>query len=99
MKIYHRVELTKGYIPSDKLHYKNIPFEDFGFESFGIDFNELRKEWDKVKWNKDFREQFIFSLKARLLNSQYMNKIIKEGYHKYFYLNLNVNFPQLFIQR
>ena len=99
MKIYHKTELNKGYIPSDKLHYKGIPFESFGLKNFGIDHNPIVEEYNQIKYKKEERELFILSLKCRLMNSRKFKEITKEGYHTHLYLNFNVDGVDMFISR
>lgn len=101
MKIYTKTELGKGYIPSDKVSYKNVRFEDFGFDAFGMDFKQIRKEWDKVKYkDNQTRKLFIEQLKLNILKVINENKEFnKENYHTHLYINFNSDFPQIFISR
>jgi hypothetical protein len=97
MKIYHKVDYWKGYIPSDKVHYNHIPFEGFGLSNFGIDSKE---------WNKRFREQVskegrssvILALKDAIKKTAVYLEAIKEG-HTAYYLNFNMDGVQGFISR
>ena len=98
MKIYHKVEYWKGYIPSDKLHYNHIPFEGFSLANFGIDGKEWNKEF-RNKNTKEERKTIIDKLKIAIKESKLYKDIVKEAYHNAYYLNFNVDTIQGFISR
>ena len=97
MKIYHKVEYWKGYIPSDKLHYNHIPFEGFSLRNFGIDDKE---------WNQKFRSQhtkegylsIVNALKDAIKQTPKYNEAIEYG-HTAYYLNFNMDGIQGYISR
>ena len=101
IKFYIRTEINKGYIPSDKQHLNKIPFEIFGLGNFLSkgELKEFGEDFNKHRYNKEMREIIM----ARLINligtKPLFCKIEKEGYHKYFYLNVNHDGVDLFISR
>lgn len=97
MKIYHKVEFWKGYIPSDKVHYNHLPFENYSIRNFGI---------EPKQWNKEFRaktpeerKDYITQLKLNIKASQLYKDIVKDGYHQALYLNINFDGIDCFISR
>jgi len=97
MKIYHKVEYWKGYIPWDKVHYNHISFEDYSLRNFGLDPKELNKEY-RAKPQAE-KKDYIKYIKALITQTQLYKDIVKEGYHKAYYLNLNFDTIQGFISR
>lgn len=97
MKIYHKIEYWKGYIPSDKLTYNHIPFESVGLSNFGIDNKE---------WNKNFRSQttkegrisIINALKDAIKKTSFYQEAVNYG-HKAYYINFNMDGIQGFLSR
>jgi hypothetical protein len=86
MKIYHKHEPLKGYIPSDKVHHNRIPFEIMSISHFGIE-------------PKETRSISIEEAKARIVLSDFYKKLIEDGYHKALYLNKNLDGIDCFISR
>lgn len=97
MKIYHKVEFWKGYIPSDKVHYNRIPFESFGINNFGIDYKESRNYRDD--YNNETKKEIIEGVKNRIKQSDKYKEIVQHGYHTDLYLNFNADGIQCFINR
>lgn len=97
MKIYHRVEYWKTYIPSDKVHYNHKAFENFSISHFGIDY-KTSKEY-RNNYNNETKKNIIQAIKNRIKQSQKYNEIVKDGYHKALYLNFNLDGIDCFIDR
>jgi len=98
MKIYHKVDYWKGYIPSDKVHYNHIPFENFSLKHFGVDGQKWNSSY-RLSNNKEEKKDVIARLKLAIKDSQLYKDIVKEGYHNALYLNLNMDGIDCFISR
>jgi len=86
MKIYHKQELLKGYIPSDKVTYNHKPYEHFSITNFGIEY-------------KTTKDMPIQEAKARIILSDTYKDIVKDNYHQSLYLNKNYDGIDCFIDR
>lgn len=101
MKIWTRKELNRGYIPSDKIRVRGIPFEYITLSRF--DKEHLNS--DKIKkMVGNFRavnriDQLIDYVKFFIKRSQEYMDIVKEGYHTHLYLNINFDGIDCFISR
>ena len=98
MKIYHKVDYWKGYIPSDKVHYNHIPFENYSLKHFGVD----AQHWNTVyreQGNKVDRKLMIARIKQLIRNTSHYKDIVKDGYHTALYLNFNADGIDSFISR
>ena len=101
MKIYHKEELNKGYVVSDKIHHNKTSFEVFSISNFGIDIMKLKENWNKqfTSKTKEERKSIINILKSVIMGSVTFKDIVKEGYHKAIYLNINYDGIDCFISR
>ncbi|CAK0755334.1 hypothetical protein CCP1ISM_50049 [Azospirillaceae bacterium] len=97
MKIYHKVEYWKGYIPSDKVHYNHIPFECYSLNNFGLNAKELNKEYRSRP--QEEKNDFITKIKLMIKDTALYKEIVKDGYHQAYYLNFNFDTIQGFISR
>ena len=95
MKIYHKVEYWKGYIPSDKVHYKHIPFEACSIANFGISYKES-KDYRK-NWTSETKKLIVEQYKAKIMTSKFWQEIVKAGHC--LYLNFNMDGIDCFISR
>lgn len=99
LQIYKNLELSKGYIPSDKVHHNGRPYEIFGLANFGVDYDYFKKEWNKVKFISSERNVLIKNLISKIKSSKTYKEIEAEGYHKSLYLNFNNDGVDSFIER
>ena len=86
MRIWTKTERWKGYIPSDKVDVRGIPFESCSISNFGINY-------------KDTQSILIEDIKAKIVLSDFYKEIVKDGYHTHLYLNKNFDGVDCFISR
>ena len=101
IKIWTKTELNKGYIPSDKVTFRNVRFEDYSLSNFDKKYLNYKKLKRMVK---NFREEnrikdLITYLKWCITKSIKYQKMKKEGYHTHIYLNINIDGVDCFISR
>ena len=97
MKIYHKIDYWKSYIPSDKITYNHIKFEDYSLANFGLAPKELNREY-RAKPRTE-KKNFITKVKLLIKDTQKYRDIVKDGYHTAYYLNFNLDTIQGYISR
>lgn len=98
IKIWTKKELRKGYMPSDKVTFRGVRFEDYGLNNFGLD-HDIVKELLQDYMNTKPYAYFIKTLKSWIVMSDKFKQMEAEDYHTHIYLNLNNDGVDCFISR
>ena len=101
IKIWTRKELYKGYIPSDKIHYRGVAFEFFSlsfFDSVHLEHKKITRMLNNFKRENKVNE-LIDYIKFFMRRSRKFQEMEKENYHTHIYLNLNFDGVDCYLSR
>ena len=101
IKIWTKKDLSKGFIPNDKITYRGVSFEIYGLSNFDKTHLNHKKILNLLTNCRRMGKinDLIFYIKAYIQESEVFKRMELEGYHTHIYLNLNFNGVDCFISR
>lgn len=100
MKFYYKLERSKGYIPGDKVHVHNEPYETSHWNT--IIGKELQEKWNTINHeyplDKNKLEMLFNEIDKRILDFL-ADKKLEDPKVKPFYLNFNADGIDCFVHR
>jgi uncharacterized ferritin-like protein (DUF455 family) len=96
---YYKIELNKGYIPSDKLRVAGQPFETGYFNI--ILSEEIQNNWLKIISNENRKEELkkLFAIVNKNIKKFLKTRQQLNSNSKAFYLNFNRDGIDCFVSR
>ena len=86
---YYKIEVSKGYIPGDKLRVAGQPFE-IGYWNTIIK-EDIQKKWLDIMFIDNRKEELkkLFALINKNIKKFFRDKATRKRQRKLFYLNFN----------